>query len=374
LSTNCSTDTNQEKQRRKQLVSDGIDLILSVFIAAGQQRLFPRTIMTKKLNGQIVVHTKEEILYWFEQADYQDCRINAYPAFLSKAEERDYDKEVNLNLFSPNILFIDLDAKRFHSNASLQRALKQILKNIASLLHDVKPLVLWSGHGYHIIIPVNAKEALENFTDFMEYTTEPSEEFLQFAERFLSLGKADTANNPGFQSCLLRVPYNFNFGCIKEGIDAEVKIVQQWDSSKPLPDIDNLLIEFQTFLVDKKLKAEMKESKFKESDISCTSATNILPYAEKLLHMSIADYRKFAISLILAPYFINIQHLSDTEALCKIKEWLSMCGKVKNLEPSILYFDNYTTKAIERARNSGIKSLKLETLRIKNSELYKMLT
>ena len=30
------------------------------------------------------VHTKEQILYWFEQADYQDCRINAYPAFLSK--------------------------------------------------------------------------------------------------------------------------------------------------------------------------------------------------------------------------------------------------------------------------------------------------
>ncbi|MFY9795005.1 MAG: hypothetical protein WAJ93_04890 [Candidatus Nitrosopolaris sp.] len=153
------TDTNQEKQRRKHLVSKGVDLILSLFISVGQQRLFPRTIMTKNLNRQIVVHTKEEVLYWFEQAYYQDCRINAYPAFLSKAEEHDYAKGVNLNLFSPNILFIDLDDKGFDSNASLHTALKQILKNISTLLYDVKPLVLWSGQGYHIIIPVNAKEA-----------------------------------------------------------------------------------------------------------------------------------------------------------------------------------------------------------------------
>jgi len=168
LSSNYSSDTNQEKQRRKQLVSEGVDLILSIFTAVGQQRLFPRTIMTKNSNGQIVVHTKEEVLYWFERANYQDCRINAYMAFLSKAEECDYEKGVNLNLFSPNILFIDLDVKRFDSGALLGRALKQILKNIASLLH-VKPLVLFSGHGYHIIIPVNAKEALENFADHTIY-------------------------------------------------------------------------------------------------------------------------------------------------------------------------------------------------------------
>jgi hypothetical protein len=373
LSSNYSTDTNQEKQRRKELVSNGIDLILSLFIAASQQRLFPRTIMTKNLNGQIAVHSKEQILYWFEQADYQDCRINAYPAFLSKAEERDYDKGVNLNLFSPNILFIDLDTKRFYSNTSLHRALKQILKYIASLLYD-EPLVLWSGHGYHIIIPVNAKEALENFTDFMEYTTQPSQEFLQFAEKFLSLNKADTANNPGFKSCLLRVPYTFNSECVDEGIDAEVKIVQQWDSSKPLPEIDNLLIEFQTFLVDKKLKAELMENKRKKFNTSRISTNNILPYAERLLQMSIPDYRKFAISLILAPYFINIQHLSDTETFCRINEWLLKCSKVKNLEPSVAYFDDYTRKAIERARSSGIKSLKFqETLKVKNKALYEML-
>jgi hypothetical protein len=101
-----------------------------------------------------------------------------------KIRERDYDNGINLNIFSPNILFIDLDAKRFDSMVSLQKALKQILK-IASLLHHVKPFLMWSGRGYHIIIPVNAKEALENFTDFTPYTTEPSKEFLQFCRKIL---------------------------------------------------------------------------------------------------------------------------------------------------------------------------------------------
>ncbi|MGB8934515.1 MAG: hypothetical protein WCC17_05360, partial [Candidatus Nitrosopolaris sp.] len=193
---------------------------------------------------------------------------------------------------------------------------------------------------------------MENIMDFIEYTAEPSKEFMQFAERFLSLNKADTANNPGFKSCLLRVPYTFNSECVGEGIDAEVKIIQQWDSSKPLPYIDNLLIEFQTFLVDRKLKVELKENKCKKFN---TSSNNILPYAERLLQMSISDYRKFAISLILAPYFINIQRLSDTETFSRISEWLLKCSKVRNLEPSVAYFDDYTRKAIERARSSGIK-------------------
>src|SRR5690348_10025541 len=102
ITLSSHADINQHKQRR-QLVSEGIDIILALFVAVGQQRIFPRTIMTKNSHGQIVIHNKEEILYWFEKADYKDCRINAYPAFLSDAEEFDYKKGINLNLFAPNI-------------------------------------------------------------------------------------------------------------------------------------------------------------------------------------------------------------------------------------------------------------------------------
>ena len=52
--------------------------------------------------------------------------------------------------------------------------------------------------------------------------------FLQFAERHLSLNRADPSNNPRLKSCLLRVPYTFNSKCVDEGKgDAEVKIIQK---------------------------------------------------------------------------------------------------------------------------------------------------
>jgi hypothetical protein len=105
----------------------------------------------------------------------------------------------------------------------------------------------------------------------------------------LSLNKADTANNPGLKSCLLRVPYTFNSKCIKEGIDSEVKIVEQWDSSKPLPDIDNLLVEFQTFLIDRKLKVEIEEKKNENNSkqYSHTNTIITIPYVERLLALLI---------------------------------------------------------------------------------------
>ena len=44
----------------------------------------------------------------FEDANFEDCRINAYHAFLNEAEEKDCENGMNLDIFAPNILFIDL--------------------------------------------------------------------------------------------------------------------------------------------------------------------------------------------------------------------------------------------------------------------------
>jgi Primase X len=369
-------DIPDQAQVRRQLVSGGIDLILSLFPLVGQQRVFPRAIMTRTSNGQIIVHSKEQIMYWFEHANYQDCRINAYPAFVSRAEEQDYKRGINLDIFAPNILFIDLDAKGFRSDKEFQRALKQICKNIATLLYDVKPLIIWSGHGYHIMIPVNAK-ALENYEEFT-HVNEPSKAFLQFAERHLSLNTADPSNNPGMKSCLLRVPYTFNSKCIAEGKrDSEVKIIQKWDNTKQLPDIDNLLIGFQTFLIDRKLKAEINQGKKRNNGRNISNqfpSNSRIQYFEILLKMPLKDYRKSTISLILAPYFVNVQELSDADSFDRIKEWVLRCNEVKELEPSVGYFDELIIKAIRRARDTGIKPLRFEeTLRYKNKELYVLL-
>jgi hypothetical protein len=65
--------------------------------------------------------------------------------------------------------------------------------------------------------------------------------------------------------------------------------------------------------------------------------------------------------------FVNIQHLSNSEAFGKIKEWVLKCDKVRRLEPSDYLIGN----AIERAKTSGIKPLKFEeTLRHKCKALY----
>ena len=148
----------------------------------------------------------------FDISDFKD-RPDPGKAFLAA----DYKKGINPNLFAANILFIDLDEKNFECREELDRWLKRIQKNIANVLYNTRPLVLWSGHGYHIILSVKATRALEQFEDFKPYTKEPSKEFLQFAERHLSLNKSDPANNPSFKSCLLRVPYTFNSKCIEEG-------------------------------------------------------------------------------------------------------------------------------------------------------------
>ena len=361
------------------MVSEGVDIFITIFQKVGQQRLFPRTIMTRELGRQKRVFNKDQILYWFERSKYTDCRINAYPAFLSKAEEHDYENGINLNFFTPNILFIDLDQQNFGSREMLDTLLKRILKNIAKVLYDIRPLILWSGNGYHIIIPVSAPEALEQYKDFQAYARQPSDEFLRFAKDYLSLGKADNQNNPAFKSCLLRVPYTFNSKYLYDKADPEVKIIHPFSDTLSLPNIDNLLIEFQTYLADKKLNLDFQrrnKSKQNQINMECnTIECNTICYVEKLLSIGIADHRKFAISLILAPYFVNVQHLKENDSFDKIKVWILKCNRANEVRPSIRQFDNIIRYAISRCQNNpGIKPLRFEeTLRQKNIELYQLL-
>jgi hypothetical protein len=188
---------------RRQQVLKGVNILLSLFSTVSQQRIFPRKIMTEKIRGQVTVYSIDQMMQVFEDAGFIDCRINAYSAFLNEAEERDYENGINLDIFAPNIFFIDLDQKEFPSKVELDKALTKILKHISNVLHDPKPLLLWSGNGYHIIIPVKATEALEHFEDFKGLSNGPSSEFLQFAKSFLSFNKADKANNPAFKSLLV---------------------------------------------------------------------------------------------------------------------------------------------------------------------------
>jgi hypothetical protein len=65
-------------------------------------------------------------------------------------------------------------------------------------------------------------------------------------------------------------------------------------------------IPFSIYLADGKLKEFNNMGKYQSESYSVFRG-NVIPWIEKLLETPIEDYRKNAVSLILAPYLINIK-------------------------------------------------------------------
>ena len=194
--TSVTTITNKEE------IETGLDFIINHFDPT--ILYFPRTIMTKKSNGQIVVYAKEEALQYFKESEFQDCRINAYryspPSFNS------------IEQWTPDLIFIDIDKNDFKNDRSCKLALSNTLKNIKKKLGGY-PTVLFTGGGYHIYQPIEGI-VFQNYNDiFDEFNNEYDlfKEFLRFSKNFFSNNKADKNNNPSLKSCLLRIPGSYKF-------------------------------------------------------------------------------------------------------------------------------------------------------------------
>ena len=97
---------------------------------------------------------------------------------------------------------------------------------------------------------------------------------------------------------------------------------------------------------------------------------NTIPWIEKLLETPIDDYRKNAISLILAPYLINIKKVSYEDALTIINSWLSKCDKSRKLDQNFDYTVRY---ALKYSAKNGNRPLKFDTLKLRNAALYDVL-
>jgi hypothetical protein len=74
---------------------------------------------------------------------------------------------------------------------TFNRTLDKILKDVGEVLDGASPAVIWSGNGYHLLLPVDISEPLEAESAFLKYTDQPSHDFLRFAEQYLSMGKSD---------------------------------------------------------------------------------------------------------------------------------------------------------------------------------------
>jgi hypothetical protein len=82
------------------------------------------------------------------------------------------------------------------------------------------------------------------------------------------------------------------------------------------------------------------------------------------------DYRKNAVSLILAPYLINIRKIPPDQANQSLIEWLERCNAVRRLD----FRPRQRVKdSIKTAMKVKIPLLRLETLRSRNPELHRMI-
>jgi hypothetical protein len=346
-------DTNKKKKK----IETGLDFILSHL---DQPVIFPRTIMTKKLGYQRKVYSKERALEHFIDSDFIDCRINAFPSLKEGAT------------WIPDLLFIDLDLSNFKAKKSLQLELNKTLKSIKEKLdNNAHPTVLWSGNGYHIILPVYCPIELEHIQEFQEFDN-PSERFLRFAKDFLSNNKADKANNPSFRACLLRIPNSFNAKCLAKGESFEnskVKIIQEWNRDRP--SIKFLLRDFRRYLINQKIKEINKKRKIEErlDYQSLQSNSNIL-WIEKLLNTPISDFRKNSTNLILAPYLVNIKKLSYQQSFDILTDWLQKCNSFNKLDFNPIYL---VKSALNTTSQKKIPPMKLVTLMDRNLELYNIL-
>jgi Primase X len=372
---NSSTRKSDQHLSRilKMEVIEGIDLLLGLFEKAGQ-RAFPRKIMTVRSNGQITVYSKEEMLRKFEDADFIDCRVNAYPLV---------PKDV---LQVPNIILVDIDINR-----SLKTGHKRIATHLNKTLQKIReytsdsiiPLILWTGNGYHVIVVLNMTEPLEHIEEYTSISSsceikQLSREFMLFARMFLSENKADPKNNPSFESCLLRVPYTLNLKCLEMGMskrESQVKIVQSCNNSATsLNEISLLLSGFCTYLVNKKInydKAAIIEASNKRR--FSNRQIDSISWIERLLQRGLAEHRKYVIRIILVPYLTNIRHLTREHAAGTINQWLSKCnicrplGRTFNSELKL----NYHIKRCEINRN--LKPIRFRRLLERNPELYKII-
>ena len=333
-------------------LEEGLDFIISHF----EEPVWPRAIFTKTLSRQYTVYSKKEAIARFKQSNLLDCRINAYP---------DYTEFKGINRQPPNFIFIDIDRCLFKTDKEFWKAVQDTCKNIEQTSRG-KPSILWSGNGVHICQPVEAM-LLEQETQFAQFN-QPSQTFLRFVAQFLFNHKCDPSNNPSFKSCLFRIPGSYNSKYIEQNRGtAEVKIIQRWDGLKPKA--NPLYYHFYIHLADRKLK-EFNYMQTNETKSHHTFRGNSIPWIEKLLDTPIDDYRKNGVSLILAPYLINIRRLPYEDALNVINNWLMECAKLTRLDNDLSYIVKY---ALKSSIKSGRKPLKFDTLKLKNAALYDVL-
>lgn len=163
---------------------------------------------------------------------------------------------------------------------------------------------------------------------------------------------------------MLRVPGSINS---KYSDNNHVKVIQSWNGFRP--NINLLLGSFYAWTMGDKIKVDKKG--IRSSTLNCNPNRSQIPWIESLLKMPISDGRKNIVSLVLAPYLINIKRVMTEEAYTIIMTWLEKCERLRKLDSSFKYLVKY---ALKRSQILGYKPLRLENFKLRNKQLYDMVT
>ena len=342
---------------------------------------FPWRISTYLTGGeQIVVNSKEEALARFKQSNLLDCRISAYPYPVPKIMVG--GQIINAQI--PNFFLSDIDRKNFKSNRLFQQCLQDTLQNFKDKLHGANPTALWTGGGYHLLQPLNADIVLETVDIFSKFD-EPSMKLMRYAEKLMTDNECDPVHNStvSFGNCMIRIPYSFNSKYIqfndKDQIvnippESQVKIVYRSDGYRP--NIRRLLEGHWTYLIQernnevlRRLHNEQKRLRFQwkypNRNIHQHQQTSKSDWIDKLLQNPLDDFRKYCITFVFTPYFINIKRLSQSDAFSIIKDWLDRSSFCKRLDFNARQRINEALKSV-----GSYRSVRLDQLKVRNNSLY----
>jgi hypothetical protein len=98
-------------------------------------------------------------------------------------------------------------------------------------------------------------------------------------------------------------------------------------------------------------------------------------WVEWLLQKPLGDFRKYCITFIFVPYFLNIKRLSDLDMLDKVKAWLEKSRSVHRLNFDAKSKVKYDIKCVRKLQyaNRIIKPKSLKKLQVENPPFYTLL-
>lgn len=305
------------------MTKDMVRLALELLFEHFEQPYFPRTISTKKLgNAQVTINSIDEIISYFEESKWYDCRISLFG-------------QNEIEQVRPNAIFIDLDDKS---------ALEIVKIRIRELIGGI-PLVISTGLGYAIIQPIQIKSMIgikiPNLTDY-----EVSKKFLKFAKDCLTNGKADSKNNPSLKSCLVRVPHTIN-----SKNDGTVEFIESWDNQR----VSVKNIPFKKYI-------EHITQQIHTSNYARIINPKKFQWIDQLLKIKIDDHRNFLL-FDVCRYLVNIKGLSVEQSTNIINKWLDASKYSKS---KIQY-------EVKMAVKDGKLPRKLETIQNTNSDVFEHL-